>query len=374
MRKVFIPSADMLADKARIEVRGGAGGDGSRVLPARGARPQGRPGRRRRRARRGRASCAATTTCATCSSSSAPATSARSGAGTGRARCTTAPTARRWWSRVPPGTQVERWDGARFDLVARPGGADRPRRARRARQQALRDPTRQAPRLAEKGLPGEEGDVELQLQAARRRRPGRAPERRQVVADRAAHAGAAEGRRLPVHDARAGAGHDRGRRPPARHRRHPGPDRGRVQGAGLGHDFLAHVERCRVLVHVLDLAPLDGSDPEANFALIEAELAAHEPELAALPRIVACPRPTSPRATRRGRDGAGSISSATRPRAWTTSRGGCCGWCPPRRGAGAARGSDVAEFAVFRPAAGRAFGVERRAPASSACPATRSSG
>src|SRR6185312_13268155 len=67
----------------------------------------------------------------------------------------------------------------------------------------------------------------------------------------------------------------------------PGLIEGASDGAGLGHDFLAHVERTRLLVHVLDLAPLDGSDPEENFATIEAELAAHDARLAALPRVLA---------------------------------------------------------------------------------------
>ena len=67
----------------------------------------------------------------------------------------------------------------------------------------------------------------------------------------------------------------------------PGLIEGASGGAGLGHEFLAHVERTRLLVHVLDLAPLDGSDPEQNFATIESELAAYDERLASLPRILA---------------------------------------------------------------------------------------
>jgi GTP-binding protein len=67
----------------------------------------------------------------------------------------------------------------------------------------------------------------------------------------------------------------------------PGLIEGAADGIGLGHDFLAHVERTRLLVHVLDLAPLDGSEPLANFETVEHELELYQARLATLPRIVA---------------------------------------------------------------------------------------
>lgn len=64
----------------------------------------------------------------------------------------------------------------------------------------------------------------------------------------------------------------------------PGLIAGAAEGAGLGLRFLKHLERTRVLIHVLDIHPMDGSDPLKNMALIEDELIKYSPELAAKPR------------------------------------------------------------------------------------------
>ena len=113
-------------------------------------------------------------------------------------------------------------------------------------------------------------------QERRRRRAGRLPERRQVLADRGAVGGPAEDRRLPVHHA---GPQPRRRRAPATTTFTiadvPGLIPGAAQGKGLGLDFLRHVERCAVLVHVLDCATLEpGRDPLSDLDAIEAELAA----------------------------------------------------------------------------------------------------
>ena len=67
----------------------------------------------------------------------------------------------------------------------------------------------------------------------------------------------------------------------------PGIIEGAADGAGLGHDFLRHVDRCRLLVHVVDVSGSEGRDPVEDFDAINAELAQYSPELASRKMIVA---------------------------------------------------------------------------------------
>ncbi len=67
----------------------------------------------------------------------------------------------------------------------------------------------------------------------------------------------------------------------------PGLIEGAHEGVGLGHDFLRHVERTRILIHVVDVAGLDGRDPVEDFHTINRELEKYNPELAKRPQIVA---------------------------------------------------------------------------------------
>ncbi len=67
----------------------------------------------------------------------------------------------------------------------------------------------------------------------------------------------------------------------------PGLIEGAAQGAGLGHDFLRHIERTRVLVHLLEAAPPDGSTPAQNYQAIRRELGGYSAALAEKPEIIA---------------------------------------------------------------------------------------
>ena len=67
----------------------------------------------------------------------------------------------------------------------------------------------------------------------------------------------------------------------------PGLIEGAGDGVGLGHEFLRHVERCRLIVHVVDVSGIEGRDPCEDFEVINAELAKFNEELAERPQIVA---------------------------------------------------------------------------------------
>jgi GTPase len=274
---------------------------------------------------------------------------------------------------VPPGTQVTRWDGTRFDLV-RPGQQVTVARggAGGRGNTRFKSAVRQAPRLAERGLPGEEGELQLHLKlladvglvglpnAGKSSLLARLTRAQPKVAaypfttlEPVLGTLEADDRQLVLADI-------------------PGLIEGASTGAGLGHDFLAHVERTRLLVHVLDLAPLDGTDPEANHAVIERELAEHDPRLAALPRVLALSKAdlvepgAAERVAAHWRERLGDVpvhvtSSVTRAGLDALARD-LLRLVPPAEPAPAeaAAGEDeVAEYRVFRPGAARRFGVER---------------
>ena len=67
----------------------------------------------------------------------------------------------------------------------------------------------------------------------------------------------------------------------------PGIIEGAAEGAGLGHDFLRHIDRCRLLIHVVDVSGSEGRDPIEDFEAINAELKQYSPELADRKMIVA---------------------------------------------------------------------------------------
>lgn len=67
----------------------------------------------------------------------------------------------------------------------------------------------------------------------------------------------------------------------------PGLIEGASEGVGLGHEFLRHVERCRLIVHVVDISGSEGRDPKEDFAIINNELKSFNEELSLRPQILA---------------------------------------------------------------------------------------
>ncbi|HET8565451.1 MAG TPA: GTPase ObgE [Solirubrobacterales bacterium] len=189
---------------------------------------------------------------------------------------------------VPPGTQAGAVDGSRVDLV---NSGQRAVVARGGRgghgNRRFATSTRQAPRFAEKGSAAEAGWIELRLKlladvglvglpnAGKSSLLGRLTRAAPKVADYpfttlSPVLGTIEGddRQAVVADI-------------------PGLIEGAADGAGLGHEFLAHVERCSMLVHVVDIAPGGDDDPVADYETVLGELAAHGAGLERLPELVA---------------------------------------------------------------------------------------
>ncbi|HEX3562339.1 MAG TPA: Obg family GTPase CgtA, partial [Solirubrobacterales bacterium] len=188
---------------------------------------------------------------------------------------------------VPPGTVVHGLDGSETELLAdgqrlviARGGSGGHGNKRFATS------TRQAPRFAERGLEGESGEVELHLKlladvglvglpnAGKSSLLARLTRADPKVADYPfttvePNLGTIEmeDRQLVLADI-------------------PGLIEGAAEGAGLGHDFLAHIERCRVLVHLVEVAPTEG-DPESNYETVRGELADYGADLNELPEVVA---------------------------------------------------------------------------------------
>ena len=67
----------------------------------------------------------------------------------------------------------------------------------------------------------------------------------------------------------------------------PGLIEGASEGVGLGHEFLRHIERTRVIIHIVDAASVEGRDPVEDIHKINRELEAYNPEIAARPQVIA---------------------------------------------------------------------------------------
>ena len=149
-------------------------------------------------------------------------------------------------------------------------------------------PTRQVPRFAKPGMPGEEYDVTLELKlladvglvgfpnvgkstlvsVVSQAKPVIANYHFTTITPVLGVVSMGEGNSFVMADI-------------------PGLVEGAWEGTGLGHQFLRHVERCRMLVHVVDVSGSEARDPKEDFVIINRELEKFNPELAKRPMIVA---------------------------------------------------------------------------------------
>ncbi|HEY5333956.1 MAG TPA: GTPase ObgE [Solirubrobacterales bacterium] len=187
---------------------------------------------------------------------------------------------------VPPGTQAVTVEGAAIDLVEAGQKALVAQGGRGGHgNRRFTTSVRQTPRFAEKGTKGEADWIELRLKlladvglvglpnAGKSSLLGRLTRATPKVAD------------YPFTTLSPGLGTIEGEDRQAVLADIPGLIEGAAAGLGLGHEFLAHVERCSMLVHLVELTPLEG-DPVGNYELVRAELEAYGAGLERLPELV----------------------------------------------------------------------------------------
>jgi GTP-binding protein len=269
---------------------------------------------------------------------------------------------------VPPGTVVRGLDGSETELledgqrvvVARGGSGGHGNKR-------FATSTRQAPRFAEQGLEGEAGEIELRLKlladvglvglpnAGKSSLLARITRADPKVADYPfttvePNLGTIEldDRQVVIADI-------------------PGLIEGAAEGAGLGHEFLAHLERCRLLVHLVEVAPAEG-DPDSNYRAVRSELAGYGagldelPEIISLSKIDLIPDQEAERLVSEWRDRHGSEAVAVLGISAATGAGldelvRAIFAALPEQAAPARRGDFEAEYRVYRPGEAEGFEV-----------------
>lgn len=192
--------------------------------------------------------------------------------------------------RLPPGTQIT--DAATGELISDLKDGERVLLAKGGKggfgNEHYKSSTNQTPRTAQAGEPGQQRTLQLELKliadvglvglpnagkstflaSTTRATPKIADYPFTTLAPQLGIAELDPERRLVIADL-------------------PGLIEGAASGAGLGHDFLRHIERTRVIVHVLECQPSDGQSPAQSYAVVRRELQAHSAALAEKPELIA---------------------------------------------------------------------------------------